>query len=149
MYPYPAAPLPDALMPTTEAIIDRLLIDLDDKQLGSVASRIDTLRTDLARKCLLELLRKDSAALYGDGLTDCPDPVTSIRFGTSNDDCNPVCWSDNAVAVHRAGETSVETLVDYAGTDVETPLRDYSSFTDPVDGSRLIVDLATGEFTIL
>ncbi|WP_328373487.1 hypothetical protein OG800_50395 (plasmid) [Streptomyces sp. NBC_00445] len=56
-----------------------------------------------------------------------------------------MCWDDNAVARHTTGAT---TKVDFAGTDVEQTLRDYSSFTGPVEGTRLVVDLVTGQFSV-
>ncbi|MEU5137748.1 hypothetical protein [Streptomyces californicus] len=130
---------------TASKVFDRFLDRLATKHLLAAAGRIESLCTERARRHLLELLRADSATLHSEGLTDCPAPVTRVRFTTCSDDYNPVCWDDNAVVQHTTGET---TEVDYVGTPVEDALRDYSSFTDPGDGDRLIVDLTTGEFTL-
>ncbi|MFE3559444.1 hypothetical protein ACFXKW_32005 [Streptomyces sp. NPDC059193] len=148
MYPHATAPLPATLMPTTEAIIDRLLDDLNDEQLDAVARSIRIRRTESVRLRLLTLLREDSSTLLPYGLTDCPDPITQIRFTTVNDDYNPVGWDNNATAWHETEETTTTTQVNYEDTPVEWALRKYSGYTDPSDGARLLVDLATGEFTV-
>lgn len=130
---------------TVSRIFDRFLDRLSTKQLLAATGHINALCTERARVHLLELLRADSATLHSEGLTDCPAPVTQVRFTTSNDDYNPVCWDDNAVVRHTTGAT---TQVDYVDTPVESALRDYSSFTDPGDGARLVVNLTTGEFAL-
>ncbi|TGA92813.1 hypothetical protein [Streptomyces sp. MZ04] len=136
-----AAATPELL--TTDSVIDPLLDALDEDQLGTLATRIRTRRIAKVQARLLAALREDSTELHRNGLTDCPEPVTRIRFTTHNND--PVCWDDNALVWHQTGAT---TRVDYAGTDVERALRDYSSFTDPVEGTRLVVDLSTGQFDV-
>ncbi|MFJ5850858.1 hypothetical protein [Streptomyces sp. NPDC092903] len=135
-----------ALRRTALRVFNRFLDRLSTEQLLAAARHIDALCTERARVHLLELLRADSATLHSEGLTDCPAPVTQVRFTTSSDDYNPVCWDDNAVVLHTTGAT---TQVDYVDTPVESALRDYSSFTDPGDGARLVVNLTTGEFAVL
>ncbi|MFE0777011.1 hypothetical protein [Streptomyces sp. NPDC058861] len=130
---------------TTESISDSLLDALDEQQLDELARRISTRRFARVEVQLLAALRADSAALHRDGLTDHPEPVTHITFSTHDNDYDPVCWDLNAVTRHESG---AKTPVDYSGTDVEGVLRDYSSFTSPVAGSRLVVDLSTGQFTV-
>lgn len=130
---------------TTDSVIDPLLDALDEDQLGTLAARIRTRRIAQVRARLLAALRQDSAELHRNGLTDCPEPVTRIRFSTHNNDYDPISWDDNALVWHQTGAT---TRVDYAGTDVVPALRDYSSLTDPVEGTRLVVDLSTGHFDV-
>ncbi|MFD7919709.1 hypothetical protein ACFV3R_10830 [Streptomyces sp. NPDC059740] len=130
---------------TTESIIDPLLDALTEEQLDELARRISTRRFARVETRLLAALRADSALLHRDGLTDHAEPVTLVTFSTHDNDYDPVCWDLNAVARHESG---AKTPVDYGGTDVEGVLRDYSSFTCPVAGSRLVVDLNTGQFTV-
>ncbi|MEV7465495.1 hypothetical protein AB0O20_03130 [Streptomyces kronopolitis] len=130
---------------TTESIIDPLLDALDEQQLDELARRISTRRVVRVEARLLAALRADCAVLHRDGLTDHAEPVALVTFSTLDNDYDPVCWDLNAVARHQSG---AKTPVDYGGTDVEGALRDYSSFTCPVAGSRLVVDLSTGRFTV-
>ncbi|WP_024126829.1 MULTISPECIES: hypothetical protein [unclassified Streptomyces] len=129
----------------TESIIDSLLDALDEQQLDELARRISTRRFARVEVRLLAALRADSAVLHREGLTDHSEPVTHVTFSTHDNDYDPVCWSVNAAARHKSG---AKTPVDYGGTDIEHALRDYSSFTCPVAGSRLVVDLNTGQFTV-
>ncbi|MEV5043644.1 hypothetical protein AB0N20_02820 [Streptomyces griseoincarnatus] len=141
--PGPAHATSSAL--ATESITDRLLDALDEQQLDELARRVSTRRFAQVEARLLAALRADSAVLHRDGLTDHSEPVTHVTFSTHDNDYDPVCWGDNAVARHESG---AKTPVDYGGTDVEHALRDYSSFTCPIAGSRLVVDLNTGQFTV-
>lgn len=134
---------PQLLM--TDSVIDPLLDALGEDQLAKLAARIHTRRLAQVEARLLAALRAESAELHRNGFTDCPEPVTRVRFGTHNNDYDPVAWDDNATVWHRSG---ARTRIDYAGTDVESPLRDYSTFTDPVEGNRLVVDLDTGRFEV-
>ncbi|MCL3998974.1 hypothetical protein [Streptomyces lavenduligriseus] len=129
----------------TEAITDSLLDTLDEQQLDELARRVSTRRFARVEARLLAVLRADSAVLHRDGLTQHCEPVTRVTFSTYDNDYDPVCWGVNATARHESG---AKTPVDYGGTDVEHALRDYSSFTFPVAGSRLVVDLNTGQFTL-
>ncbi|MEU8542922.1 hypothetical protein AB0C52_23550 [Streptomyces sp. NPDC048717] len=130
---------------TTESIIDPLLDALDEQQLDKLARRISSRRFARVEARLLAALRKDSVVLHRDGLTNHAEPVTLVTFSTLDNDYDPVSWDVNAVARHQSGAT---TLVDYGGTDAEDALRDYSGFTCPVAGSRLVVDLRTGQFAV-
>ncbi|MGW1159358.1 hypothetical protein ACWD48_14255 [Streptomyces sp. NPDC002519] len=130
---------------TTESIIDPLLDALDEQQLDELARRISSRRVVRVEARLLAALRADSAVLHREGLTDHAEPVTLVTFSTLDNDYDPVCWDVNAAARNQSG---AKTPVDYGGTDVEGALRDYSSFTCPVAGSRLVVDLNTGRFTV-
>ncbi|MFD0352949.1 hypothetical protein ACFVHW_04255 [Streptomyces sp. NPDC127110] len=111
------------------------------------AAKIRRFGTERAQERLLDLLRQDSAELHSQGLSDFTAPVTRLVFATYDNDRDPVCWDDSADAWHEGIADTTE--VDYVGTPVVEALRDYSSYTDPVAGARLVVDLVRGAFEVL